>query len=84
MWMRKARSVVGSVKSEIDRELQLEDLRQTLQEKRRLESKALDYLSRDALDALPAKAKAPPVPESAAAVESIPPEEPARDRDPAH
>jgi sec-independent protein translocase protein TatB len=35
LWIRKARSMVASVKSEIDQELQLQDLRQSLQEQKR-------------------------------------------------
>lgn len=35
LWIRKARSMVASVKSEIDQELQLQELRQSLLEERR-------------------------------------------------
>jgi sec-independent protein translocase protein TatB len=44
LWVRKARSMVASVKSEIDHELQLQELRQSLLEEKRkieLESKSL-------------------------------------------
>lgn len=41
LWLRKARSMVASVKSEIDQELQLEELKQTLREqKQRIEREA--------------------------------------------
>ena len=35
LWVRKARSVVAAAKSEIDQELQLHDLRQSFEEKRK-------------------------------------------------
>jgi sec-independent protein translocase protein TatB len=34
LWVRKARSVVSSAKTEIDRELQLYELKQTMEDKR--------------------------------------------------
>jgi sec-independent protein translocase protein TatB len=41
LWLRKARSMVASVKSEIDQELQLQELRQSLlEEKKKLEREA--------------------------------------------
>ncbi|MGZ8219581.1 Sec-independent protein translocase protein TatB [Methylomagnum sp.] len=46
LWMRKARSMVASVKSEIDQELRLEELKQSLQEgKKRLERDASAFNS---------------------------------------
>lgn len=36
LWLRKARSVVASAKSEIDQELQLYELRQAFEEKRKI------------------------------------------------
>lgn len=35
LWVRKARSVVAAAKTEIDQELQLHDLRQSFEEKRK-------------------------------------------------
>lgn len=35
LWVRKARSMVSSVRDEINHELELQDLRQSLQEKKR-------------------------------------------------
>ena len=35
LWIRKARMIVASAKTEIDKELQLYDLRMTMEEKRR-------------------------------------------------
>lgn len=44
LWIRKARSMVASVKSEIDQELRLEELRQSLNEERRkLEKEAAAF-----------------------------------------
>lgn len=44
LWVRKARSMVASVKSEIDQELRLEELRQSLNEERRkLEKEAAAF-----------------------------------------
>lgn len=44
LWVRKARSVVGSVKMEIDQELQLQELRQSLnEEKRKLNEQSQIY-----------------------------------------
>jgi sec-independent protein translocase protein TatB len=44
LWLRKARSMVASVKSEIDHELQLQELQQSLREqKRRLELEGRQY-----------------------------------------
>lgn len=41
LWIRKARSVVAGVKSEIDQELQLQEIRQSLLEKKKsLENQA--------------------------------------------
>lgn len=51
-WMRKGRAALASVRAEIDRELQLEELRQL---KKAGESKVLEQLSQDALTAFPAK-----------------------------
>lgn len=62
LWLRKGRSMVASVKAEIDRELQVEELRRSLQrEQHRLQSTALDHLATDAFAAFP-----PPAPESSA------------------
>lgn len=44
LWVRKARSMVASVKSEIDHELQLQELQQTLREQKlRLEKESRQY-----------------------------------------
>jgi sec-independent protein translocase protein TatB len=44
LWVRKARSMVASVKSEIDQELQLQELRDSLQdEKRKLAQQSAVY-----------------------------------------
>ena len=44
LWMRKARSMVASVKSEIDHELQLQELQQTLREQKlKLEKESRQY-----------------------------------------
>jgi sec-independent protein translocase protein TatB len=72
LWIRKGRSVVASVKAEIDRELQVEELRRSLgRERRLLHGQALDHLATDALAAFP-----PPEPESAGDAGTAPVAEP--------
>lgn len=45
LWVRKARSMVASVKSEIDHELQLQELRQSLlEEKRKVELEGKSFV----------------------------------------
>jgi sec-independent protein translocase protein TatB len=66
LWIRKGRSMVASVKSEIDQELQLQELRETLQdEKRKLAHESASYkriLKRELIDepAAPGKDKTTP------------------------
>lgn len=44
LWIRKARSMVATVKAEIDQELQLQELRQTLlEEKRKVDHQSAAY-----------------------------------------
>lgn len=50
LWMRKVRSVVGSAKTEIDRELQLYELRQTMEAKRQQFAKEVQSLENDAAE----------------------------------
>lgn len=45
LWIRKARMVVASARTEIDRELQLYELKQTLEEKRRGFEREVNSLS---------------------------------------
>ena len=50
LWVRKVRSVVGSAKTEIDRELQLYELRQTMEAKRQQFAKEVQSLENDAAE----------------------------------
>ena len=50
LWMRKVRSVVGSAKTEIDRELQLYELRQTMEAKRQQFAQEVQSLENDAAE----------------------------------
>lgn len=45
LWIRRARMMVASAKTEIDRELQLYELRQSLEEKRRHFEKEVDAIT---------------------------------------
>ena len=47
LWMRKVRSVVGTAKTDIDRELQLYELRQTMEAKRQQFAKEVQSLTYD-------------------------------------
>ena len=44
LWIRKARTVVASARTEIDRELQLFELKQSMEEKRRRFEREVDSL----------------------------------------
>ncbi|MEY2680943.1 MAG: twin-arginine translocase subunit TatB [Pseudomonadota bacterium] len=48
LWVRKARSVVSSAKTEIDRELQLYELKQTMEAKRQQFARDVQSLEFDA------------------------------------
>lgn len=48
LWVRKARSVVSSAKTEIDRELQLYELKQTMEAKRQQFAREVQSLELDA------------------------------------
>ncbi|MDD5034324.1 MAG: Sec-independent protein translocase protein TatB [Methylococcaceae bacterium] len=61
LWIRKARSAVSSVKEEIDRELQLQEMRESL-EKQKREMNRMMLESRN--DGDPAPEEKPPAPES--------------------
>lgn len=50
LWMRKVRSVVGSAKTEIDRELQLYELRQMMEAKRQQFAQEVQSLENDAAE----------------------------------
>ena len=50
LWVRKVRSVVGSAKTEIDRELQLYELRQTMEAKRQQFAREVQSLESDAAE----------------------------------
>ena len=52
LWIRKARSVVASARTEIDRELQLYELKQSMEEKRRHFESEMNSLKADASDVL--------------------------------
>ena len=63
LWIRKARMVVASARTEIDRELQLYELKQSLEEKRRgfeREVNSLSILPPEAPNAPSQHAGAPP------------------------
>ena len=66
LWIRKARSMVSSVKSEIDHELQLQELQQTLREqKQKLQREGRAYVEGvAALGNEPAKPTSPEPPEA--------------------
>lgn len=50
LWVRKVRSVVGLAKTEIDRELQLYELRQTMEAKRQQFAREVQSLESDATE----------------------------------
>ena len=52
LWIRKARTVVASARTEIDRELQLLELKQTMEEKRRRFEREVNDLKTDAANVL--------------------------------
>jgi sec-independent protein translocase protein TatB len=58
LWIRKARSVVASARSEINRELQLYELKQSMEEKRRRFESEINSLTVDASNLLAAPEKA--------------------------
>ncbi|SMF96919.1 sec-independent protein translocase protein TatB [Methylomagnum ishizawai] len=69
LWIRKARSMVASVKSEIDHELQLQELQQTLREqKQKLQQEGRAYV--EGVTATGKEAAAKPLPDKSPATDA--------------